>query len=28
LKQFYLYCQMVESLYADWKSYWLGVLMK
>jgi len=28
LKSFILYTQFIETLYHDWKSYWMGVLLK
>ena len=28
LKSFILYCQTVETMYQEWKNYWLTQLMK
>jgi len=28
LQLFYLYCQLVENLYMDWKAYWLKLLVR
>lgn len=27
LKSFILYCQTVETMYQEWKNYWLNQLM-
>ena len=27
LKAFILYCQSVETLYKEWKDYWLNILI-